>query len=114
MSEAGGHQQEAVKVFLLVTYLDGDAPVQALGYINGYPFYFRARGERWRFAVANVRGDHREAIRVATGEQPGFLLERRYGRERNDASVLSYSLAMGIIRRAARAFLAFSAHLAGS
>ena len=93
---------------LLVLYLDGDAPVQATGTVNDYPFYFRARGNMWRFAVAGVRGDHRDAIRVSTGETTGFLLSRRYGRERDDASILSYELALTFIRRAALAFVAFT------
>ena len=102
---------EPYKASLLVLYLDGDAPVQAWGTINGYPFYFRARGAGWQFAVSNLRGDYRQAVRVAAGEQPGFVMERRYGRHPHDASVISYSLVMTIIRRAARAFLAFSARV---
>lgn len=104
-------QQEAQRIRLLVTYLDGDAPVQALGRINDYPFYFRARGNTWRFAVASRRDTGTdEAIRVAVGESMGFLLSKRYGRERHDASILSYELAMTLIRRCALAFVAFSAY----
>ncbi len=94
---------------LQVIYLDGDAPVQALGYIDGYPFYFHARGRRWRFAVASARTSTEEAIKVAAGEATGFLLTRKYGRSQHDASILSYSIAMSIIRRAAQAFLAYCA-----
>jgi len=96
------------RVRLLVLYLDGDAPVQATGTVNDYPFYFRARGNTWRFAVAGIHGTHHDAIRVSTGEAMGFLLSRRYGRERHDASILSYELAMTFIQRCARAFVAFT------
>ncbi len=51
---------------LQVVYLDGDAPVQAFGYINGYPFYFHARGRRWRFAVA-LKNDNRPGGRCSPG-----------------------------------------------
>lgn len=99
---------EAQRVRLLVRYLDGDAPVQAFGTINDYPFYFRARGNAWRFAVAASRdADMGEAVRVAAGEAMGFVLSRRYGRERHDASVLPYVLAMTLIRRCALAFVAY-------
>ena len=106
MSEQQAGQSRRIR--LLVTYLDGDAPVQALGKINDYPFYFRARGNAWKFAVAGRRdAETAEAIRVAAGETMGFLLSRRYGRERHDASILPYGLAMTLIRRCALAFVAY-------
>jgi hypothetical protein len=35
----------------------GKAPVQADGFIDDKPFYFRARGTRWSFAVAATPDD---------------------------------------------------------
>ena len=103
--------QAAQRVHLLIAYLDGDAPVQATGTINGYAFYFRARGNAWKFAVASRReAGTDEAIRVAAGEIVGFIMTRRYGREHYDASILSYELAMTIIRRCALAFVAYTAY----
>ena len=38
--------------------LYGNCPVQADGTIDGWPFYFRARGERWSFSIGkNPVGD---------------------------------------------------------
>ena len=33
---------------------EGLCPVQAEGTIDGYPFYFRARGERWGLHIAPI------------------------------------------------------------
>ena len=110
MSETA-HQQQAQRIRLLVTYLDGDAPVQAYGTVNDYPFYFWARGNGWKFAVGSTRkGGRDEAIRVATGEATGFVLNKRYGQQRHDASIMAYELAMTLIRRCALAFVAFTSY----
>lgn len=34
----------------------GNCPVQAEGYINGHPFYFRARGAFWSLRVNRKKG----------------------------------------------------------
>lgn len=95
---------------LEILYLEGEAPVQAWGFVSGYPFYFHARGDRWRFAVGNLQSwSHQLAIDVALGRKHGFLLSRRLGPLGGlDASVMSYEMAETIIERCARAFLAFS------
>lgn len=33
---------------------EGNCPVQSEGFINDHPYYFRARGSHWTFAVAPV------------------------------------------------------------
>lgn len=89
---------------LEIVSLYGDAPVQALGYINGYPFYFRARADRWTFAVASVREHSFDLAIAATAEcGQGLLLSKRF----RDTTALSEEKARAIIRRAARAALAF-------
>ena len=47
-------------------YIGGNCPVQAEGTIGGYPFYFRARGERWYLEIY----DH--------GESDPWLYEEDY------------------------------------
>jgi hypothetical protein len=34
-----------------IDWLGGNCPVQAEGAINGVPFYFRARGDRWSLGI---------------------------------------------------------------
>lgn len=34
-----------------IKYVAGECPVQAEGHINGKPFYFRARGDRWSIGI---------------------------------------------------------------
>lgn len=34
------------------TFITPGAPVQAEGTVQGYPFYFRSRGDRYRFAIS--------------------------------------------------------------
>jgi hypothetical protein len=39
------------KPSIVLSYLGGYCPVQAEGTMNAVPFYFRARGNRWTFAL---------------------------------------------------------------
>lgn len=72
-----------------VVTFGGYAPVQADGYVDGLPFYFRARGEHWSFQVAAHPDDNAvgagwprldDSMRAMRGEiphsdvrtQPGF------------------------------------------
>jgi hypothetical protein len=41
---------------LLIDWLGGNCPVQAEGTVDGRPFYFRARGQRWSLEVADETG----------------------------------------------------------
>lgn len=89
---------------LEIVSLHGDAPMQALGYVNGYPFYFRARGDRWEFAVAAARELSFDlAIAATAARGQGLLLTKRF----RDTTTLSEEKARAIIRRAARAAEAF-------
>lgn len=84
----------------------GCSPVQAEGYIAHCPFYFRARGDRWQFAVATGWKPHRyAAMDVASGQMAGFLLTRSYGRMGSmDASAMPYAEARHIIGECATVF----------
>lgn len=85
-------------------HLAGDAPIQAFGYLDGRPWYFRARGNAWEFAVANDRElGFDQAIAATAHRGAGLLLSKRY----HDTTSLTERKARAIIRRAARAALAF-------
>lgn len=75
-------------------YLDGYAPVQAYGTVEGHPFYFRARGDRWRFVIA-----HQNAIDAACGiEEALFERTEGYGVPGGfDAGFMEHDEAMNII-----------------
>lgn len=90
-----------------IVRLWGCSPVQAEGYIAHCPFYFRARGDRWQFAVATVCKPHRyAAMDVASGRTAGFLLTRIYGWPGSmDASAMPYEAARRIIGECAGVFL---------
>ena len=94
-------------------YLGGVAPVQGLGKINGFAWYFWARGDSWRFAVADfVEKEAADAISVAAEYARGFVLSKGFGREEGGwaSSEMSYDTALRIIRRCCRTFVAFSAN----
>jgi hypothetical protein len=89
---------------LEVIALGGDAPIQGFGYLDGRPWYFRARGNQWEFAVANDRElPFDAAIAATTHRGAGLLLSKRY----HDTAQLTEEKARAIIRRAARAATAF-------
>lgn len=89
---------------LVIVRLFGDAPLQAFGYLDGRPFYFRARGDRWDFGLAaGVEFSFDQAIRATAEEGNGLLISKRFP----DTSALTHEKARMIIGRAARAALAF-------
>ena len=92
---------------LQIQRLWGYAPLQAFGTIYAFPWYFRARGDRWQFAVALLReAVEADAILISAGQKSGFLIARRYGRPgSNDASAMTEAVAISFITESARLFL---------
>lgn len=82
--------------------LYGFCPVQADGMVDGLPFYFHARFNRWVFAVASSQ--HGDPVRVAAGIEPGFSLQRTFGHD-NDASFMSHLQAKALIVTSAQYYL---------
>ena len=81
---------------LRIDYLDGTCPVQADGLILGTPFYFRARGESWRFSVGN------DPVGVSVGATEGWSYTEQYGDgEPFTAGWMTNSEALGFIHKAA-------------
>lgn len=96
--------RQAPELKLEVVSLGGDAPLQGFGYLNGHPWYFRARGDRWQFAVAAAKAWSFDlAIATTVQRGHGLLISKRF----NDTTRLTEEVARLIIRRAARATVAF-------
>lgn len=89
---------------LEVVQLNGDAPLQGFGYLDGHPWYFRVRGDRWWFAVAAARAWSFDlAIATTVHRGHGLLFSKKY----EDTTRMTDDIARLIIRRAARAAVAF-------
>lgn len=55
----------------------GACPVQGEGTLDGFPIYFRARGEHWAFSIAQNRVH--DPVNVSWDEVPGWWTECEYG-----------------------------------
>lgn len=85
-----------------IDMLGGNCPVQAEGTVNGVPFYFRARGERWTFSAGE------DPVAICCGDAPGFHYEEPYGANKYDAGWMSESEAEDFLRAAAWKYQAFA------
>ena len=89
---------------LTIVSISGDAPLQGFGYLNGHPWYFRARGNRWEFALAAGRDlVFDQAVAATANKGYGLVISKRYP----DTTTLSEEKAKAIIWRTARAAQAF-------
>lgn len=76
-----------------IDWLGGNCPVQAEGTIGGKPFYFRARGKHWSFAVgADPLGS------------PEWRICRRYSWRQYMAGWMPQYTALACIAKAARLY----------
>jgi hypothetical protein len=80
------------------------APIQAEGTVGGRPFFFHARHDEWKFAVAEQRGDDPAALDPEVDGYRGWFRSGHVsGREA--ASSLSELQASAIIHVCAAAYL---------
>jgi hypothetical protein len=87
---------------LIIDYLEGEAPVQSLGSIDGDEYYFRSRWDEWDFAVTDdPRFDPIDGI----FDQLAFYREGSYGKDPYDASYMPVRIAEFIIRLCSREYL---------
>lgn len=79
---------------VVVTELGGNCPVQAEGTIDGVPFYFRARGERWQLFVGgdDLLGD------------PHWYHEEPWGDEAFSAGWMTEDEARALIQKGAQLY----------
>jgi hypothetical protein len=85
---------------LVIETLGGMCPVQGEGTVDGFPFYFRARGASWSFSVADKDGD---PVMNGPGED-GFHIAEPYGTW-PEAGYMDIGIARAIIERSARKFV---------
>lgn len=84
----------------------GYCPVQGDGFVNGLPFYFHARFDRWVLAIASA--PNTDPVQTAIGQAPGFRMQRRYRkrtRGKCDASFMPHAQARVLIESTARYYL---------
>lgn len=73
-----------------IDYIGGNCPVQAEGHVNGKPFYFRARGERWTMSIG---GD--DCVM-----SPEWFYEEAYGENPYEAGWMPQYVALAMIAKA--------------
>lgn len=91
------YSRPATRPSVLVVVIDnigGYCPVQAEGSVNGVPFYYRARGQRWAMGIG---GD--------TVGNPDWFYEQPYGEQRFDAGWMGLDEARQFITDAAARWL---------
>lgn len=85
---------------LRIEYLGGECPVQAEGTVDGKPFYFRARGNFWSFALSEDT-----TISSPDEDTADFYVEEEYGDTPYEAGYMPIEVAESIIRRCAEEYL---------
>ncbi|MCS3798987.1 hypothetical protein [Niastella sp. OAS944] len=87
--------------------IDGPAPVQAWGTINGFSFYFRARWHEWSFAISeNPAIDPVDIQMIEQGKEHGYFAEGIIGKEWEYlASYMETSMAIDIITKCSTEYL---------
>lgn len=83
---------------ILIDGIGGSCPVQAEGTIDGFPFYFRARGEHWSLSIAS--GEDKDPV----FPKDGFTHRERYGNEPFAAGYITNEEAIGFIEKASEVF----------
>lgn len=61
---------------IYVYWLSGLCPVQAQGWVDGMPFYFRARGDQWTMAIHETVTMN---IDLAVGDDGNWTYGETYG-----------------------------------
>lgn len=75
--------------------IGGMCPVQGWGTVDGHPWYFRARGQRWSFSVAeDPKGD---PVDVWDRRVPGWHYEEPWGEDEFAAGYMDEEIAWGFI-----------------
>lgn len=77
---------------ITIDLLGGNCPVQAEGTVDGEPFYFRARGERWSMEIGGA---------LPAGDR-AWSYTQRYGTEKYAAGWMSEAEATTFIGEAVK------------
>jgi hypothetical protein len=60
-------------------YIFGHCPVQGCGLVDGYPWYFRARGESWEMEIADDITVNCECLPLVGMSCSGWIIEEDWG-----------------------------------
>jgi hypothetical protein len=84
----------------------GNGPVQAVGTVRGFPFYFRARWDEWTFSISKFSEIDPVDIQFPDqGEMYGYFRESKYGEGPYDASWMEEAVAFDFIKTCVIEFL---------
>lgn len=90
---------------LVIDRIAGMTPVEGNGTVNGLPFYFRARGQKYSFSVAAT--PDADPVAVGFGErQPGYHVKEKWGDEPFAAGFMPFEEAERIINACGQTYLA--------
>ena len=80
-------------------------PVQGSGHVDGYPWYFRARGAEWSVEIAEDRSINHRCLPLVGPGFSGWLIEEDWGKS-PEAGYMDETIAWSIIERCFELFRA--------
>lgn len=86
-------------------YIGGQCPVQGCGHVDGFPWYFRARGAAWSFEVVDDKSVDPEILPLVNICAAGWEIEEDYGTH-SDAGYMSLEKAWALIESSIEKFRA--------
>lgn len=86
-------------------YVEGAGPLQGCGRVDGFPWYFRARGDSWSIEIAEDASLDPEVLPVVGGENSGWLVEEDFG-VWPEASYMNPNIAWSLIEECIERFRA--------
>jgi hypothetical protein len=87
-----------MKAKLDICWTGRACPVQAEGTVNGVPFYFRARGQRWSMSIGE------DPVGISVGRKEGWRKSEPWGEEMYDAGWMPDETAKEIIEKCAEEY----------
>lgn len=78
--------------------VEGRAPVQGFGRVDGHAWYFRARWAAWSMEIAQDRAMDPDAFPTVGADCSGWLMEEDWGTE-SEASFMNEDAAWALITR---------------
>ncbi len=88
---------------VVIDWIGGNCPVQANGTLDGYPFYFRARGEHWTMTIANSKDTPMDDL--WSGYEEAWHYGEDYGDSQFAAGWMSEDEARAFLQKAAELFM---------
>jgi hypothetical protein len=79
--------------------IEGQAPVQGCGRVDGHGWYFRARHEAWSLEIVEDPSIDPETLPVVNDACPGWLAEEGWGSSKFEASYMPEEVAWSLVER---------------